>query len=124
MFGDDSQLAFGATLDVSHKFTDWLTANFSALGYVNTMNEDFLGYFEQDGKAGAFFNVANLTATYGDTTVVLGRQLLGTPMLQGYDWLLAPASFEAYTLMNNSIENVTLVGAYVTKVRAKQHGRV
>ena len=82
MFGDDSQLAFGVTLDVSHKFTDWLTANFSVLGYLNTMNEDYFGYFEGE-KVGAFFNVANLTATFGDTTLVAGRQLLGTPMLQG-----------------------------------------
>ncbi len=124
LFGDDSQLAFGATLDVSHKFNDWLTANFSALGYINTMNDDTssLSFFENDGKAGAIFNVANLTATFGDTTAVLGRQLLGTPMIQGYDWLLAPGSFEALTVVNNSIENVTLVGAYVTKHRANNSG--
>jgi len=126
MFGDNAQLAFGVTLDVSHKFTDWLTANFSAIGYLNTMNYETYGYFEDgDGrgdKAGGYFNVANLTATYEDTTAVLGRQLMGTPMLQGYDWLLAPGSFEAYTVMNNSIENLTLVGSYVTKWRPNNSG--
>ncbi|EIF51932.1 OprD family outer membrane porin [Sulfurovum sp. AR] len=122
MFGDHAQLAFGATLDVSHKFTDWLTANFSAVGYINTMNADTWGYFEDGDKRGAFFQIANLTATYEDTTLVAGRQLLGTPMLQGYDWLLAPGAFEAYTVMNSSIENVTLVGSYVTKHRANNSG--
>jgi hypothetical protein len=121
MFGDQAQLAFGATLDVSHKFTDWLTANFSALGYVNTLNHDTWGYFEGN-KKGAYFNVANLTATYGDTTLVAGRQLLGTPMIQGYDWLLNPGSFEAYTVLNSSIENVTLVGSYITKHRGNNTG--
>lgn len=123
MFGDQSQLAGGVTLDVAHTFTSWLTANFSALGYVNAFNDtdSTWGYFEQE-KRGAYFNVANLTATYADTTLVAGRQLLATPMLQGYDWLLAPASFEAYTLMNQSIENLTLVGAYVTKVRGNNSG--
>jgi hypothetical protein len=121
MFGDNAQLAFGATLDVSHKFTDWLTANFSALGYVNTLNEDTYGYFEGN-KKGAYFNVANLTATFEDTTLVAGRQLLGTPMVQGYDWLLAQGSFEAYTLMNSSIENLTLIGSYITKHRANNSG--
>ena len=123
MFGDGHQLAFGATLDVSHKFTDWLTANFSALGYINTLDisDTTWGYFEGEEK-GAYFNVANLTATFGDTTLVAGRQLLGTPMLQGYDWLLAPGSFEAYTLMNSSIENVTLVGSYVAKHRGNNTG--
>lgn len=122
MFGDQAQLAFGATLNVSHSFTDWLTANFSAVGYINTLNEDTWGYFESGDKRGAFFQLANLTATYEDTTLVAGRQLLGTPMLQGYDWLLAPGSFEAYTVMNSSIENVTLVGSYVTKWRPNNSG--
>ena len=54
--------------------------------------------------------------------MVAGRQLLGTPMLQGYDWLLAPGSFEAYTVMNNSIDNLTLVGSYVAKHRANNSG--
>ena len=123
MFGDQHQLALGATLDVTHAFTDWLTANFSAVGYLNTLKlEDTTwGYFEGD-KKGAYFNVANLTATFEDTTLVAGRQLLGTPMIQGYDWLLAPGSFEAYTLMNSSIENLTLIGSYVTKHRGNNSG--
>jgi len=121
MFGDGHQLALAATLDVSHAFTNWLTANFSAVGYLNTLNQDTWGYFEGE-KKGAYFNVANLTATYGDTTLVAGRQLLDTPMIQGYDWLLAQGSFEAYTLMNSSIENLTLVGSYITKHRANNSG--
>lgn len=123
IFGDHHQLALGATLEVSHKFADWLSANFSAVGYLNTLGpgDSTYGYFE-DNKKGAYFNIANLTATYSDTTLVAGRQLLGTPMLQGYDWLLAPGSFEAYTLTNNSIENVTFAGSYVTKWRPNNSG--
>ncbi len=121
MFGDQAQLAFGATLDVTHAFTDWLTANFSAVGYLNTMNHDTWGFFEGD-KKGAWFQVANLTATFDSTSFVAGRQLMGTPMLQGYDWLLAPGSFEAYTLTNSTIENLTLVGSYVTKWRPNNSG--
>ncbi len=119
--GDSSQLGFGATLDVSHNFTDWLTANFSAVGYLNAFKKQNLMYMEGD-KRGAFFNVANLTATYGDTTLVAGRQLLDTPMLGGFDWLLAPGSFEAYTVVNKSISNLTLVGSYVAKWRPNNSG--
>ncbi len=121
LFGEHHQLALGATLEVSHKFTDWLSANFSAIGYLNTLNEETYGYFEGD-KKGAYFNTANLTATFANTTVVAGRQLLDTPMLQGFDWLLAPGSFEAYTLSNSSIENLTFAGSYVTKQRANNSG--
>jgi len=117
---DSSALATAVTLDVSHKFNEMFTANFTALGYINLMdNEFFEGY---NGTSDAYFNVANLTATFGDTTAVLGRQLLGTPMVQGYDWLLAPASFEAYTVVNSSIENVTLVGSYLREYRANNSG--
>ena len=116
-----SQLGLAATLDVAHKVTDWMTLNFSAVGYVNALKKPNLQYMEGD-KHGAFFNVANATFNYADTTFVAGRQLLATPMLGGFDWLLAPGAFEAYTLVNNSFENVTLVGSYVRTWRQNNTG--
>ncbi len=73
-------------------------------------------------ETGAFLNIANITAAYGDTTFVLGRQLLDTPMVQSFDWLLAPGSFEAYTVVNNSISNLTLVGSYIEAYRPNGKG--
>lgn len=121
MFSKDwSQLGFAATLDVAHKFTENITANFGAVGFLNA-NRDipfgYIGQYFEGEKSGAFFNVANITAEYSDTTAILGRQLLDTPMLGGFDWLLAPGSFEAYTVANSSIENVTLVGSYIRSFR-------
>lgn len=123
MFGDGHQLGLGATLDVSHAFTDWLTANFSAVGYLNALKleDSSWGYFEGQ-KSGAFFNVANLTATFADTTVVAGRQILDTPMVKSFDWLLSPESYEAYTIVNTSINNVTLVGSYLRTYRGINSG--
>ncbi len=66
---DGSQLALAATLDVTHKFTENIAANFSALGYLNTNRDipyDYIygsGYFENQPN-GAIFNVANITATF------------------------------------------------------------
>ena len=117
---DSSQLGTAITLDVSHTLFDGVTANFSAVGYANTMSATF-GYMEGT-DAGAFFNVANITATFAGTTLVAGRQLLDTPMLGGFDWLLAPGAFEAYTLVNSSITNLTLVGSYVAKWRPNNTG--
>jgi len=111
-----SSLGTAVTLDVAHKITNNITANFSAVGF--TADDTFF----EGQKSGAYFNVANLTATYGDTTAILGRQLVDTPMFGGFDWLLAPGAFEAYTLVNNSISNLTLVGAYVTRWRANASG--
>jgi len=116
---DSSELAFAATLDVTHKFNQNLAMNFTAVGYVNTIKT---GYQMEGNNDGAFFNVANLTANYFDTTFVLGRQLLDTPMLGGFDWLLAPGAFEAYTAVNNSIDNLTLVGSYIRTWRPNNTG--
>ena len=123
MFGDHHQLGTAATLDVAHKLFDNVTLNFSAVGYLNALDagDQNYGYFE-GSKKGAFFNVANLTATYGDTTLIAGRQLIDSPMFGSFDWLLAPSAFEAYTLVNKSISDVTLVGTYVTKHRGVNAG--
>ncbi len=114
-----SSLGLAATLNVKHNFTENIAANFTAVGYTNAINENYLMDAQ---KTGAYFNVANITATFAGTTAVLGRQLVDTPMFGGYDWLLAPGAFESYTLVNNSISNVTLVGAYVAKWRPNNSG--
>ncbi|GEM_PF-854074 len=128
MFGSDSSaLGTALTLDVTHKFNANIAANVTALGFANVLDEGIYSfqtggrYFEGE-KSGAYLNVANITANYGGTTLVLGRQLLNTPMLAGFDWLLAPGAFEAYTAVNSSIENVTFVGSYVRTFRANNSG--
>ena len=121
---DSSQLGTAVTLDVKHNFTENIAANFSAVGFANTMSASNVfgnGYFENE-DVGAFFNVANITASFGGTTLILGRQLIDSPMFGGFDWLLAPGAFEAYTVANNSIDNLTLVGTYVAKWRANNTG--
>jgi len=116
-----SQLGLAATLDVSHKLTDWVTLNFSAVGYVNALKQPNAMYMESN-KNGAFFNVANATFNVADTTFIAGRQLVDTPMVGGFDWLLAPGAFEAYTLVNSSVENLTLVGSYLRTWRPNNTG--
>ena len=113
-----SSLGLAATLNVTHNFTDNIAANFTAVGYTNAISDNYM----DAQKSGAYFNVANITATFGGTTAVLGRQLINSPMFSGYDWLLAPAAFEAYTVVNNSISNLTLVGTYVDKMRGNNAG--
>ena len=122
IFKTPTSAAAGAvTFDITHKLFENVTANFSAIGYVNF--GDSIGKMDFEAQPnGAFFNVANLTATFANTTLVVGRQLLDTPLVGGFDWLLAPGSFEAATLTNNSIDNLTLVGGYITKWRQNNSG--
>jgi len=122
LFKTPSSASAGAvTFDVTHKLFDNVTANFSAVGYVNFGDDIGELDFEQQPN-GAYINVANLTATYADTTFIVGRQLIDTPLVGGFDWLLAPGAFEAAVIANQSIENLTLVGAYLTKWRPNNSG--
>jgi len=116
---ENSQFGTAVTFDVTHKLFDGITANFSAVGFANLMDD--AGYMEGQ-ETGAFINVANITATFSDTTLVLGRQLLDTPMLGSFDWLLAQSSFEAATLVNTSVDKLTLVASYVNKIRGNNVG--
>ncbi len=121
---ENSQLGTAVTFDVSHKLFDGITANFSAVGYANLLDDEGRGNsgYMENSQTGAFINVANITAKFGDTTLILGRQLLSSPMVGGFDWLLAPGAFEAYTIANNSIENLTLVGTYLRTWRPNNSG--
>lgn len=123
LFSDaNNQLGSAVTLDVTHALTDNIKANFSAIGFTSLNSQATSGAYMEDAKTGGFFNVANLTGTFGDTTVIAGRQLVSTPMFGGFDWLLAPGAFEAYTVVNKSVDNLTLVGSYVKKWRANDTG--
>ena len=118
---ESSSSAGAVTLDVSHKISDAISANFSAVGYSYLGNS--IGENKMEGsKAGGYFNVANITGSFGDSTVIAGRQMLATPMLGSFDWLLAPGSFEAYTVANKSIDKVTLIASYVNKWRGNNSG--
>ena len=122
LFDKESTSSAGAvTLDVTHKISDMVTANFSAVGHSHL--GDSLGENKMEGsRTGGYFNVANLTGTFGDNTLVVGRQLLATPMLGSFDWLLAPGSFEAATLVNKSVDKFTFIASYVNKLRANNSG--
>jgi hypothetical protein len=124
---ESTQSAGAVTLDVTHKVSDAITANFSAVGHSHlgdSLGEGTaLATSKMEGSsAGGYFNVANLTATFGDTTVVVGRQLLATPMLGGFDWKLAPGAFEAATVVNNSVDKFTFIASYVNKWRGNDTG--
>jgi hypothetical protein len=62
---------------------------------------------------------ANLSYTFGDTTLIAGRKML---FLDNYrfighkNWRQMPQTFDLLAMINKSITNLTLVGAYVNKI--------
>lgn len=56
-----------------------------------------------------------LAYTMGKTTVKIGRQELATPLAFTEKWNVVDNTFEAAVLLNNDIQDTTLVGAWVGK---------
>lgn len=52
-----------------------------------------------------------------DSQVVLYRQLLETPLLNSYDVKMTPVTFEAYTLVNQSVPGLTATFSQVEKIK-------
>jgi outer membrane OprD family porin len=52
-----------------------------------------------------------------DSTVTLYRQLIDTPFLNSFDVKMVPVTFEAYTLVNQSISNLTLTLSQVEHIK-------
>lgn len=52
-----------------------------------------------------------------DSQITLYRQVLETPLLNTYDCKMTPVTFEAYTIANNSISNLTLTVSQVEKIK-------
>ena len=121
-FDEKSTSSAGAvTFDIKHKISDRMSANFTTIGYSHLGKK--LGTVYMEGsRTGGFFNVVNLTGVQDGISFVLGRQLLDTPMLGSFDWLLAPSSFEAYTLGYKVNNNVSVIGSYVNKFRDHNSG--
>jgi len=52
-----------------------------------------------------------------DSKVILYRQLLDTPFLNSFDVKMVPVTYEAYTLVNQSISNLTLTLSQVEHIK-------
>ena len=78
---------------------------------------------KSDGSSINVLAEAALSYTYDDTIVKYGRQRLNTLLTNDYYNRMLPNSFEALTLENCSIADVTLKGAYITKWKYKDSDR-
>jgi len=60
-----------------------------------------------------WFDEAWIAKTMGKTTVKIGRMQLDTPLVFSEDWSIAINSFEAAVVVNQDIQDTTIVGGYV-----------
>ncbi len=62
-----------------------------------------------------YWGEAYLIKKLGSSLVKAGRQSLDTPLVYSEDWNVMPNTYDAVVALNQSVPNLTLVGAYVSK---------
>ena len=86
---------------------------------ANSLNGDF---FDAQGKSFIQFTEAYLDGKWGKTEVKLGRQILDTPHADSDDIRMIPNYFEAYTVSNNDIEDLTLMVGFIHRMAGWENG--
>jgi len=98
-----------------------LQVGLSAYGVLNLatnhnplhVNPDF---FDAKGNNFAQLTEAYLDGKWGETEIMLGRQILDTPHADSDDIRMIPNYFEAYTFTNKSIKNLTLGAGFIRQM--------
>ena len=82
-------------------------------------NPDF---FDAKGKSFATLSKAFLDGKWGNTQIRLGRQALDTPLADSDDIRMMPNYFQAYTLTNTDLNDLTLTVGYIDKMAGWENG--
>ena len=115
-YGDAS-----VSLDYSKEIADGITLNagmtgISTLGLESTLVSNVWAAAGDDAVSDtAWIDTANVTAKLGNTTAVIGRQKLDTPLAFTETWNIVENTFDAFTFVNTDVTNTTLVGSLVTR---------
>ncbi len=83
------------------------------------INSDF---FDADNKSFIILSQAYLDGKWGNSEIKLGRQALDTPHADSDDIRMMPNYFEAYTITNTDIDDLTLTAGLIRKMAGWENG--
>ncbi|NOR55784.1 MAG: porin [Sulfurovum sp.] len=83
------------------------------------VNSDF---FDANNKSSIILSKAFLDGKWGNTEIKLGRQIIDTPHSDSDDIRMMPNYFEAYTLTNTDISDLTLTAGFIDKMAGWENG--
>jgi hypothetical protein len=83
------------------------------------VNSDF---FNADNQSFITLSQAYLDGKWGNTEIKLGRQTLDTPHVDSDDIRMMPNYFEAYTITNTDMADLTLTAGYIRKMAGWENG--
>jgi imipenem/basic amino acid-specific outer membrane pore len=113
-----SDLALGGKLHLQTNAFYGISAGFSLYGTERIGSSEGAGvpFFDANGDSYAIIGEAYLKGSWGDSTLKVGRQEIDTPFLDTDDIGMIPNTFEALYFVDESIDDLTLTMAYVTRM--------
>ncbi len=106
------------SLDYSREIAEGISLNAGMTG-ISTLGLEGTAvgntWVDHSLKDRAWVDVANITATLGKTTAVIGRQKLDTPLAFTETWNIVENTFDAFTFVNGDLKDTTLVASAVTR---------
>jgi len=83
------------------------------------INSDF---FDENGKSFIILSQAYLDGKWGNSEIKFGRQSLDTPHADSDDIRMIPNYFEAYTITNTDIDDLTLSAGFINRMAGWENG--
>lgn len=122
-----SAYALGGHAHFDSKRWNGLSVGISAYAVLNlglkqndtNLNPDF---FDSNGNSFAQITEAYLDGKWGKTELKLGRQVLDTPHADSDDIRMMTNYFEAYTLRNTNIQDLSLNVGYIRQMAGWENG--
>jgi hypothetical protein len=119
----DASVSMDYTKDISENIS--LNAGVTGISTLGLENTAVSGVWAGAGKTGvedtAWIDVANITAKFGKTTAVIGRQKLDTPLAFTETWNIVENTFDAFTFVNGDIPKTKLIASAVTRANGMQN---
>ena len=116
LYKDD---AIGGKLHFETASTDGVSLGASVYGSTTLFNDDNEGLISLRGETHKSYSIigeAYLKSEFGKNVLKVGRQEIETPFAQVDDIGMIPNTFEAATLINNTMENTTLFLGQIQKM--------
>jgi len=79
-------------------------------------------FFDEDKNSFILLSKGFIDGRWGQTEIKLGRQTLDTPHADSDDLRMMPNFFTAYTIINNDIEDLTLMAGQIDKMAGEGNG--
>ncbi len=117
---------FTAGLDLSYE-----TARWNGLAFKATFQSSSAPFADDDGKnyfsggmwgSGAVLSEAYVSYAMKNTTALIGRMYLDTPLVASSGSAMTKQAFEGAAIINTDLPNTTLIAGYVQKFQARTDG--